>query len=165
MEIALTNDEEIIMILSRKIYIPEIVYRIIQWKHKLEDKNTLNYHIERWETISSKYFRSLEKDYHGVVIPQSYSIDSKYFVSNKDKCLEFYNETGISYQVRDLLLDILQCPMGSLFTENIMDCTLFEWRQNDDEIYSILARKIMDKMKNKNSLPEQVMSGKRLSSP
>ena len=56
MEIALTNDEEIIMILSRKIYIPEIVYKIIQWKHKLEDKNTLNYHIERWETISSKYF-------------------------------------------------------------------------------------------------------------
>ena len=48
MEIALTNDEEIIMILSRKIYIPEIVYKIIQWKHKLEDKNTLNYHIERW---------------------------------------------------------------------------------------------------------------------
>ena len=55
--------------------------------------------------------------------------------------------------------------MGSLFKENIMDCTLFEWRQNDDEIYGILARKIMDKMKNKNSLPEQVMSGKRLSSP
>ena len=145
MEIALTNDEEIIMILSRKIYIPEIVYRIIQWKRKLEDKNTLNYHIERWETISSKYFRSLEKDYHGVVIPQSYSIDSKYFVSNIDKCLEFYNETGISYQVRDLLLDILQCPMGSLFTENIMDCTLFEWRQNiKEKNKKIINRFVLD---------------------
>ena len=143
----LNNDQQISLLLSQFIPIEPIRYKIIQMKNKKEKKEALDYHIERWETISSKYFRSLEKDYHGVVIPQSYSIDSKYFVSNKDKCLEFYNETGISYQVRDLLLDILQCPMGSLFTENIMDCTLFEWRQNDDEIYSILARKIMKKFK------------------
>ena len=134
MEIALTNDEEIIMILSRKIYIPEIVYKIIQWKHKLEDKNTLNYHIERWETISSKYFRSLEKDYHGVVIPQSYSIDSKYFVSNKDKCLEFYNETGISYQVIELLHELIKKSHDK------------EWLKYDDNLYSMLANKIMIEM-------------------
>ena len=119
--------------------------------------------------ISSKYFRSLsfEEDCHGVVIPQSYSIDSKYFISNKDKCFEFYNETGISYQVRSLLLEILDCPMGSIFSENILSCTLFEWRQNDDKLYGILSSKIMDKMKNNISeqvLSEQELSGKRLSS-
>jgi len=143
----LTNDQQISLLLSEFIPIDVIRYKIIQMKNKKEKKEALEYHIERWETISSKYFRSLEKDYHGVVIPQSYSIDSKYFVSNKDKCLEFYNETGISYQVRDLLLDILQCPMGSLFTENIMDCTLFEWRKEDDKIYSILSEEIMNKFK------------------
>ena len=143
----LTNDKQISLLLSQFIPIEPIRYKIIQMKNKKEKKEALDYHIERWETISSKYFRSLEKDYHGVVIPQSYSIDSKYFVSNKDKCLEFYNETGISYQVRDLLLDILQCPMGSLFTENIMDCTLFEWRKEDDKIYSILSEEIMKKFK------------------
>jgi hypothetical protein len=143
----LTNDQQISLLLSKFIPIEPIRYKIIQMKNKKEKKEALEYHIERWETISSKYFRSLEKDYHGVVIPQSYSIDSKYFVSNKDKCLEFYNETGISYQVRDLLLDILQCPMGSLFTENIMDCTLFEWRKEDDKIYSILSEEIMKKFK------------------
>ena len=143
----LTNDQQISLLLSQFIPIEPIRYKIIQMKNKKEKKEALDYHIERWETISSKYFRSLEKDYHGVVIPQSYSIDSKYFVSNKDKCLEFYNETGISYQVRDLLLDILQCPMGSLFTENIMDCTLFEWRKEDDKIYSILSEEIMKKFK------------------
>ena len=172
MEIALTNDEEIIMILSMKLSIPEIIHKIIQWKHKLEDKGTLNYHIERWETISSKYLKSLslERDCHGIVIPQSYSIDSKYFISNKDKCFEFYNETGISYQVRSLLLEILDCPMGSLFNEHILSCTLFEWREDDDKIYSILSSKIMNKMKNNISgqelseqvLSEQVLFGKRL---
>ena len=143
----LNNDQQISLLLSQFIPIEPIRYKIIQMKNKKEKKEALDYHIERWETISSKYFRSLEKDYHGVVIPQSYSIDSKYFVSNIDKCLEFYNETGISYQVRDLLLDILQCPMGSLFTENIMDCTLFEWRKEDDKIYSILSQEIMKKFK------------------
>ena len=37
--------------------------------------------------------------------------------------------------------------MGSLFTENIMDCTLFEWRKEDDKIYSILSEEIMKKFK------------------
>ena len=145
----LTNDQQISLLLSKFIPIEPIRYKIIQMKNKKEKKEALDYHIERWETISSKYLKSLslERDCHGVVIPQSYSIDSKYFVSNKDKCLEFYNETGISYQVRDLLLDILQCPMGSLFTENIMDCTLFEWRKEDDKIYSILSEEIMKKFK------------------
>ena len=153
MEIALTNDEEIIMILSRLISISDIIFKIIQWKHKLEDKDTLNYHIERWVTISSKYFRSFEKDYWGVRKPQSYVVDSKKFISNKDKCFEFYNETGVSYQVRELLLEILDCPMGSLFSENIIDCTLFEWRQSDDKIYSILSDKIMTVMKKELSFP------------
>ena len=104
-------------------------------------------------TISSKYFRSFEKDYWGVRKPQSYVVDSKKFISNKDKCFEFYNETGVSYQVRELLLEILDCPMGSLFSENIINCTLFEWRRYDDKIYSILSDKIMTVMKKELSFP------------
>jgi len=146
----LTNDQQISLLLSEFIPIEPIRYKIIQMKNKKEKKEALDYHIERWETISSKYFRSLEKDYHGVVIPQSYSIDSKYFVSNKDKCLEFYNETGISSQVRDLLLDILDCYMeifNEPYSDNILSCTLYEWREEDDEMYSILANEIMKKFK------------------
>ena len=63
------------MILSRKLYIPEIIHKIIQWKHKLEDKDTSNFHIERWETISSKYFRSFEK----ISNPYSYVHNNKYY--------------------------------------------------------------------------------------
>ena len=72
--------------------------------------------------------------------------------------------------MRHLLLEILDCPMGSIFNEHILSCTLFEWREDDDKIYSILSSKIMDKMKNNISgqelseqvLSEQVLFGKRL---
>ena len=37
----------------------------------------------------------------------------------------------------------------SIFAEfdNILNCTLYEWREHDDKLYSILSMKIMDKFK------------------
>ena len=57
----LNNDQQISLLLSQFIPIEPIRYKIIQMKNKKEKKEALEYHIERWETISSKYFRSLEK--------------------------------------------------------------------------------------------------------
>ena len=54
----------------------------------------------RWISIP-KYYKNLEE------LEQKL----KQFSSRirKDKCLDFYNETGISYQIRGLLLEILNC--------------------------------------------------------
>ena len=143
----LNNDQQISLLLSEFIPIDTIRYKIIQMKNKKEKKEALDYHIERWETISSKYFRSLEK----ISNPYSYVLDSKYYICEKDKCLDFYNETGISYQVRSLLLEILNCSSEfdgmKLFSDHILNCELYKWREEDDKLYCILARKINEKMK------------------
>jgi len=144
----LTNDQQISLLLSKFIPIEPIRYKIIQIKNNKEKKEALEYHSERWETISSKYFRSLEKSSR----PYSFVVDSKYYISEKDRCLEFYNETGISYQVRVLLLEILNCafdldPRYDPFPENILNCNWYEWREGDDKIYSILSEEIMKKFK------------------
>ena len=142
----LTNDQQISLLLSQFIPIEPIRYKIIQMKNKKEKQETLEYHTERWATISSKYFRSLEKKTY------SYVLNSKYYISEKDRCLEFYNETGISYQVRSLLLEILNCELEVAYwmkpySENILNCTRYEWREEDDAVYSILSEEIMKKFK------------------
>lgn len=144
----LNNDQQISLLLSEFIPIDTIRYKIIQMKNKKEKKEALDYHIERWETISSKYFRSLEK----ISNPYSYVLDSKYYICEKDKCLDFYNETGISYQIRGLLLEILNCAfefetVKIPASDHILNCTWYEWRKEDDKIYSILSEEIMKKFK------------------
>tara|TARA_Y100001958_G_C21007124_1_gene388638 strand:+ start:333 stop:776 length:444 start_codon:yes stop_codon:yes gene_type:complete len=144
----LTNDQQISLLLLQFIPIEPIRYKIIQIKNKKEKQEALEYHTERWETISSKYFRSIEKSSR----PYSYVVDNKYYISEKDRCLEFYNETGISYQVRSLLLEILKCAFEldgwmKPYSEHILNCNWYEWREEDDAIYSILSEEIMKKFK------------------
>ena len=57
MEIGLIQDEEIALLLSTFIPINDICKYIIDLKNNIERTETLNYHMERWETISSKYFQ------------------------------------------------------------------------------------------------------------
>ena len=137
METGLIKDEEISLLLLTLIPINDICMDIIDLKNNIERTETLNYHMERWETISSKYFQSFEKNQQDETIPYSYTINDKDFTAVKDKCLHFYNETGISFQVRSLLLSILKCP--DTFTDNILNCSLYEWRKDDDDLYSVLS--------------------------
>jgi hypothetical protein len=146
MSYSLTNDKQISLVLSNIIPISYLRYKIINYKNQFEKEEAFDYHTERWETISSKYFRSFErmrftmaKNYY------SYVLEDEKYIATKDRCLEFYNETGISYQVRDLLLDILDCPATQ--SETILNCTLYEWRAQDDKLYGILSRKITEQFK------------------
>ena len=154
MNLSLSNDKEISLLLSKLIPINEIRYKIIALKHTIETNDALEYHIERWETISSKYFKSFERGFHppiGSGGGRVYSYvagfvhSSEKYSARKDKYLDFYNETGISYQVRNLLLDILDCPV--LHISNILNSSLYEWRQADDKVYGILSKEIMKKFK------------------
>ena len=147
MNYPLTNNQEILLILNRLNSIQEINQYILFLKNKIEKQETLQYHIHLYENISLKYFISLEKCER----PYSYVLNSKYYISEKDRCLDFYNETGISYQVRSLLLEILNCSSEfdgmKLFSDHILNCELYKWREEDDKLYCILARKINEKMK------------------
>ena len=141
MNIELTNDKLISLILSVKVPILEIRNKIINEKNKLELNDTYKYHIERWETISSKYFKCLEY----ISFEPSDLYDNCYSENSlayPDYNLDFYLETGISYQIRELVLWLIVNH-----TENITDDEIKEWRKIDDIMYGVVGKLIMDEMK------------------
>ena len=153
MEIALTNDEEVLMNLLSILPILPICEKIIQLKNRREKEDTFNYHVERWTTLSSIYFRSFEISNNlGISNPSpslfehkkyiSYTINDEKYVSGPDTNLDYYHETGISYQVRDLLMSILK-------TKDWEKQHWKEIREGDDKLYYVLSGQIMKKTQDK----------------
>ena len=124
-----TKDQEILLILNRLNPIQEINESILFLKNEIEKKETLDYHIHLYENISLKYNECLKTKYP----LYSWIGDGKFYITEKDRNLEFFNYTGISFQVRDIILDLIK-------NEN------YKWRIYDDKMYCILARKIYEKM-------------------
>lgn len=153
MSISLNKDKLISLYLSRLIPIDILRFKIIKLKTILENKESLEYHIERWETISSKYFRSFEINQYNHRQPYSYIHNDKYYISLPDKNMDYYNETGISFQIRDMLLDIISYPTSvdwwktGICKRSIIKNQHIEYRKKDDERYSILSNGIMKKIK------------------
>jgi len=162
MIITLSNNDRIIYYLSYFIDEPNICKNIVDLKTEMEEKEAFDYHFERWETIAGTYYKSFEYNQWRERTPYSYVVDSNRYIAKKDRRLDYYLETGISFQVRDLLLDILSNSKEFLsdpilgyiekfrFTideTSILNKDVKEWRKEDDQIYSILAQKIMDTFK------------------
>jgi hypothetical protein len=149
MNYPLTTNQEILLSLSRVIPINELRYKIMAYKNHIEKKEALEYHSERWETISSGYFRATEVQYgfqglHGEIHISSWITDENNWIATKDHNLDFYNETGYSYQVRNLLMNLLSCPVS--LTDNILNCSLYELKKYDDKLYGFLSRMIKEKL-------------------
>ena len=150
----LPSNAQIYLLLLSKIHIKELCSKIIYIKTNIELKESMLYHIERWETISSKYFRSLEYDYNHPEVAgrsglDSYVIDDKYYIVKPDKLLDYYNETHSSYQVRHLLMDILSVDDGYFrpYHHNVDNISILngdynEYRKSKDKPYSILSKLI-----------------------
>ena len=153
MEIVLTNDEEVLMNLLSILPILPICQKIIQVKNRREKEDTFNYHVERWTTLSSMYFRSFEISNNlGISNPSpslfehktyiSYTINDEEYISKPDTNLDYFHETGVSYQVRDLLMSILK-------TKKWEKHHWKEIRENDDKLYYVLSGHIMKKTEDK----------------
>jgi len=99
------KNEYIYLLLREKIQIKEIINKILNEKEKIERKEALEYHNNRWEIISSKYFRSFERSPYTIQYNYySYVLDGgRSYRYEKDRNCDFYDYTGISYQCRDLL--------------------------------------------------------------
>ena len=92
MDISLSNSEEVLINLLTIIPIVPICKDIIRFKNKMEKEDTLNYHIERWVTISSKYFRSFETcDNKQIYRPSDLSPFS----------IDTYSKIHLSYRLND----------------------------------------------------------------
>ena len=127
MIITLSKNKRIIFLLSQLINEPGICEKIVEIKDEEEKKDALKYHYERWENIAGSHY--ILHDTH--VGKFSIIHDENNYIVKKDHKPIFYNITGISYQVVELIHELIR-----IFNK--------EWLQYDDMLYSKLADLIMD---------------------
>ena len=130
MIITLSTNKRIIFLLSQLINEPGICEKIVEIKDEEEKKDALKYHYERWENIAGSHY--ILHDTH----TGKFSIihDENNYIVKKDHKPIFYNITGVSYQVVELLHELIR-----IYNK--------EWLQYDDMLYSKLADLIMDEYK------------------
>ena len=130
MIITLSTNKRIIFLLSQLINEPGICEKIVEIKDEEEKKDALKYHYERWENIAGSHYH-LHDTHVG-----KFSIihDENNYIVKKDHKPIFYNITGISYQVVELIHELIR-----IYNK--------EWLQYDDMLYSKLADLIMDEYK------------------
>ena len=142
------KDVYIYLLLSTKIYEPNIINKIINKTKEIEDKETLQYHTERWETIAGSYFKCTERlPFTGSCIIYSYVFNGEENIYERDRILDYYKETGVSFQIRGLLLDIIKNELLTWsetcdkYVDNLSDESK-GMREEDDRLYSPLSKLI-----------------------
>lgn len=141
MEISLKKDELIILYLKEYIPIQEICYKIIKLKNKLEKEDALDYHTNRWNTICQEHFYTRDNHYSKF----SYILDSNKYIVKPDHRINFYKMTGISYQVLELIYELIRIKNEKSWDMEIEDKE--EWLRHDDKLYSKLSNMIMNEMR------------------
>ena len=144
---SLTTYQENLMTLNRFIDENEISKHILKLKEKEEKEETKRFHIDLWTTLMDKYYKS--KDYSLFTKPLNHFTcfeDGKKYIYETDRVIDFYIETGISFQSRELLL--------ATIAHEYIDCNGYipiippsSIREFNDHIYGSLSCKIMNKMK------------------
>ena len=141
------KDVYIYLLLSTKINEPNIINKIINDTKKKEDKETLEWHIERWETIAGSYFKCTDRERSPFTYSQniySYVLNGEKHIYEKDRILDYYKETGVSFQVRGLLLDVIKNELLTWpetrdnYVDNLSDESK-GMRTEDDQLYTPLS--------------------------
>ena len=141
MEYSLENDEKIRLYLKYLIPIPEICNKIIKLKNDSEKTEALNYHIDRWINIAGEFYYT--RDNH--TDKYSYIFDNSDYIIKVDHKLDFYQITGISYQIIELIHELIRINHENSWDFEINDKK--EWLKYDDALFSNLANKIMIEMR------------------
>ena len=145
-----TNKEiQIYLLLSTKINEPNIVNKIINIIKNEEEKDALEYHVERWETIAGSFFQSIERWPSGDPHPYSFVLDGRKYIYEKDRNLSYFSETSVSYQCRELLLETIKNEALEFVNDKYIDNLTGEskeWREINDKMYSVLSKLINDSM-------------------
>tara|TARA_B100001094_G_scaffold332137_1_gene402953 strand:+ start:6757 stop:7170 length:414 start_codon:yes stop_codon:yes gene_type:complete len=110
--------------------IAKYIIKILEYIKEYEKNETLEYHMDRWNNITGSFFEVKNSNYKRF----SYILDDKHYIIKKDHINKFYNNTGLSYQLIDLLQELIKISHDK------------EWLEEDDKKYSILANKIMIEM-------------------
>ena len=137
-----TQDEMILLLVKELVgHNVDICKLIIQKKKSIEAKETMEYYYHRWENIAGSHYR-LHNTHDGKF---SYIFNDMEYIVKKDHNPMFYNLTGISYQVVELIHQLIKLKNDELI-ENTFITDYKEWLARDDKLYSVLADKIMRAM-------------------
>jgi len=153
MEIGLNNREQIHLCLKVYIYEPNIRKKIIDEKERIENNETITYHIDRWNHIIGAFYYakdnqssySLVYDLSSQSQSQSHShiffstIKPPQYIIVEDYIKDFYNITNTSYQSWELLFELIK----TYYIYGKLDAL------DDDILYSKLSYKLNIQMKNK----------------
>ena len=134
------------------IFIPEISICKLILKHKknLENIDNMEYYMERWENIAGEHYYI-----HDNHINQfSYIFDELNYVVKVDMSPKFFYNTGISYQIVELIHELIKLKNEyTLCDENYSSNSYITMLKQDDQLYSFLAKKIMDAMNPPKTIP------------
>lgn len=142
MEISLTKDETIYLYLKSLLPISELCYKIIKIKNDSESEEAYKYHLDRWIKVAGEHYYT--RDNHCDKF--SYVLDSKKYIIKPDHRMNFYHMTGVSYQVLELIYELIRIKNEKSWDFEIDDKK--EWLKYDDKLYGELSRRIMNEMKN-----------------
>ena len=153
-----SRDLQIYMVVSKFIGEPSITLKILNTVKEIEKKETLDYHFERWETVAGSFFHSVERSpFTGDPAPYSYVLDSEKYIYEGDRNMTYFNETGISYQSRELLLATIKnesidwpVSFGRDIDVDNLSGESKKWRLINDKMYSILSNLITEATKRNN---------------
>lgn len=137
----LSKNQKMLMILFRILPVKELCKLIITLKNKYEIYDINKYYNERLKNIYKKHYHIHEHHENKF----SYIFNSTKYVIKKDYDLSFYDRTGISYQIIELIHHLIKIKNEPLIKNNK---EYKEWLNYDDKLYSQLSIKIMEKMSN-----------------
>jgi len=117
----------------------DICCHILKLKIKNEIEDNENYHKIRYEKIAKEHYY-LHKNHADKF---SYIHNSDLYTLKNDFKLDYYNYTGISYQIVELIHELIK-----LKNDKYIETEKYEyWLDHDDKLYSLLANKISDSMR------------------
>ena len=100
----------------------------------------MDYYYDRWENIAGSHYR-LHDTHDGKF---SYIFNETQYIVKKDHKPTFYNLTGISYQIIELLHELIK--LHRVDREDTQETFIWNykyWLERDDKLYSVLTNKIM----------------------
>lgn len=138
----LQKDELILMYLKEKLnHNIDLSKIILTIKNNKENKETMDYYINRWENIAGSHY--ILHDTHCDKF--SYIFNDKEYVVKPDHNFIFYKLTGISYQIVELIHELIKINKHN--TETLFIWNHKYWLNKDDKLYCLLSKKIAEKMK------------------
>jgi len=118
MEVKINSREQLHLYLKVYIHEPYIRKKIIDEKERIENYDTMRYHIDRWNhIIGAFHYTKDNQSSYSLVYDQSSTRHSHIFFSTikppeyiivNDYIKDFYNITNTSYQSWELLFELIK---------------------------------------------------------